>query len=164
MARPGARLYAECREPKTGRDQGLSQVEPTDRVWRVWAGREIRLGGVRAGGPELWRVGQAGPRRSTSLCGKSDRDKRGADNALNSRISRQRGGEGCAVRTAPLQRVVHTRGYRAAGGSGSGARAIERAGDAPYSSARIRALWGQKVRADNEEQQGGYVQLCGPAR
>ena len=68
------------------------------------------------------------------------------------------------VRAAPYERhrfssLVHSRGYRAAGGSGPGAPAIERAGDAAYSSARIRAIWGETVRAAGEDQRGASVQL-----
>ena len=48
VARPGASAYAECREPEPGTDPGVSQVEPIDRVYGMWAGREIRLGGACA--------------------------------------------------------------------------------------------------------------------
>src|SRR5579864_9641718 len=150
VARSGASAYVECREPKPGTDSGVSQVEPTDRVYGVWAEREIRLGGARAGGPELWRVGQGGARCRASLRGKSDGDERGADDAINPHVSRQRGGEDCAVPTAPFHGAVHRRGHCAAGGSGPGAPAVERAGHAPHFSARVRAVWEQTVRAAGE--------------
>src|ERR1051325_722696 len=144
---PGASVYAECREPQPGTDPRLSQIERTDRFRGVWAGREIRLGRVCAATAELRRVEQAGPGRSARLFGKSDGDERGADDAIDTGVSRQRGGEGCAVPTALLQRVVHSRGHHAAGGSGPGARAVEGAGDAPPLSLATRAVWERNVAA-----------------
>src|SRR5229473_2616781 len=64
VARPGASADAECREPKPGTDSGVSQVQPAHRVWGLRTEREIRLGGARAGGAELWQVEQGGARRS----------------------------------------------------------------------------------------------------
>src|SRR5688572_8370041 len=141
VARPGASAYVECREPKPGTDPGVSQVEPSDRVCGLWAKREVCLGGAGAGGAELRGVMQAGARSGASVCGKGDGDERGADDSINPGVSRPWGGEGCAVPAAPLPDAVHRRRYRAAGGSGPGARADERAGHAPHSAARVRAVW-----------------------
>ena len=146
MARPGASAHAECREPKPGTDSGVSQVQPAHRVCGLWAEREIRLDRARAGGAELRRAGPAGARCGASLCGKSDGDERVANDAINPGVSRPRGGEGSTLPTPPLPDAVHPRGHRAAGGSGPGARAVERAGDVPHPAARIRAVWEQYER------------------
>jgi hypothetical protein len=160
VARPGASAYEECREPEPRTDPGVSQVEPGDRVCRVWTSREVCVGGGGAEGAELRQVEQAGARCSASVRGKSDGDKHVADDAINPRVSRSRHGAGSAVPTASVWRTVYGRGHRSAGRSGPGARAIERPGHAPHSSARVRAVWEQAVRAAGQDQCGASVQLA----
>lgn len=160
VARLGASAHVECREPEPGTDPGVSQVEPRDRVCGVRTEGEIPLGGGRAEGAGLRQVEQRGARCSASLRGESDGDEHVADDAINPRVSRSRGGEDGTVPTAPLQDAVHARGHRAAGGSGPGARAVERARYAPHSAARIRAIWEQAVRAAGQDQRGASVQLA----
>src|ERR1035438_10201407 len=74
-ARPGASANVECREPQPGTDPGVSEVEPDHRVCGVWARREIRLGGARAGRAALRRFGQEGARGSARLRRKGDGDR-----------------------------------------------------------------------------------------
>src|ERR1035441_3076944 len=52
VARPGASANVERRKPQPGTDPGVSEVDPDRRVCGVWARREIRLGGARAGGTD----------------------------------------------------------------------------------------------------------------
>jgi hypothetical protein len=58
VARPGASADVECREPQPGADSGVSQIERTDRICRVWAEREVRLGGARAGAQNYGELGK----------------------------------------------------------------------------------------------------------
>jgi hypothetical protein len=60
-------------KPRT--DPRVSQVERGDRFCGVWAGGKIQLGGARAEGAEVRRVGEAGARRRASVCEKSDGDQ-----------------------------------------------------------------------------------------
>ena len=140
VARPGASANAECREPEPGTDWRVSPIEPAHRVYRMRPEREVRLGGTGAEGAELRRIGQAGTRRGAGLCGESGGDERVVDDALDSPISRPRGGADGIVPTALFRGEVHAPGHRAFGGSGSGARAVERTGHAPDSAARVRAV------------------------
>src|SRR5205823_5289925 len=76
VARPGASVHEECREPEPGTDRRVSQVERTDRVCGLWEEGKVRLGGARTEGPEVRRIGQMGARHSASLREKSNGDER----------------------------------------------------------------------------------------
>src|SRR5207249_593691 len=53
VARPGASVYAECREPEPGSDPRVFTVERGDRVHQRRAGRTIPVGGRGIGRAEV---------------------------------------------------------------------------------------------------------------
>src|SRR5580700_347664 len=83
MAWQGASANVECRGPEPGTDPGISQIERSDGVCRVWARGGIRLGGALVEGAALRRIGQRRARSSASLCEKSNRDERGSDDTAD---------------------------------------------------------------------------------
>jgi len=135
-----------------------------DRVCGVPTKREVRLGGARAGGAELRRVGQGGARRGARRCGKSDGDERLTDDAIDPRISGQRRGAEGGVPTARFPGEVHCRGHRAAGGSGPGARAVERAGHAPDSASASACSSGTSGTSGWRRSVWRICTTCAPAR
>src|SRR6185369_1516454 len=160
VARPDASAYVECRELKPGTDPRIPRVERTDRVRRVWAEREVCVGGAGFEGAELWRFEQTGAGSSARLRGENDGDECVADYAIDPLVSRSGVGEGGIVPTEAICDAVHRRGHLAARRSGPGARAVKRAGDAAHSTAGIRAVWGRAIRAIGEDQRGASVQLA----
>src|SRR6185369_11607458 len=103
VARPGASTHVECREPQPRTDPRVSGRKRTDRVCGVWPGRKVRMGGGRAEGPGLWRVGQAGARRRPGVCGESYGNERVSGDAIDPWVSGSRDGAGHALPAASLR-------------------------------------------------------------
>jgi len=161
VARPGASTHVECREPQPRTDPRVSGRKRTDRVCGVWPGRKVRLGGGRAEGPGLWRVGQAGARRRPGVCGESYGNERVSGDAIDPWVSGSRDGAGHALPAASLRAAIHGGRRCIAGGSRSGARAVEWAGHAAHPTARVREVQRRTIRSAGEDQRVASVQ---PAR
>src|SRR5689334_17554657 len=110
--------------------QEFLRVERANRVQQRWAARALRVGGARAGGAEVLRVGETGTRPGAGLRAESDRVERGAEHAIDPGVSGSRRGARPVVPTAPVRVEIYGRRHCLVGGSGSGAWAVERAGHA----------------------------------
>ena len=161
MARPGASVYAECREPEPGSDPRVFTVERGDRVHQRRAGRTIPVGGTGIGRAEVrgFRKRRAGI--GAGLPAESDRIERGAKHAVDPGVSRSRRGTRPAVPTPHVRSPVHGRRHCVVGGSGSGAWAIERTRHATDFAARLRTVRREAERAAGEDQRRALVQSAG---
>src|SRR5579872_4829605 len=161
VARPGADTDAECRKPEPGSDPGIFAVEGADRVQQRWAGGTQPVGGASIGGAELREAREARAGIGASLRAESNGVKRGADHAVDPRVSGSWCGTSPAVSKAQVHSQVQGRRHCVVGGSGSGAWAVERTGHAADFAARLRAVRREAVRAAGADQRGALVQSAG---
>src|SRR5712691_9055356 len=151
VQRPDADTHAERRGPDRAADQGVFEGQRRDRVYRAKPGRGLQLDRANTGGPGIWQARQEAARSDPQLCEQGNRAESAADHAADPELRGDRKSGGQAVPAAPVSEQVYRAGCSSAGRGGWGAPALERAGDAAHSEARIRRVWQGRVWAPGRD-------------
>jgi len=158
MLRPGADTNAECRDAESGSDQRVPEAERRHRVCGPKPVRDLRLGAACSGGPRVRGAGQETKGRRSGVPEQGDGIERAPNGAADRDVPGERSGGTEAVPAARVHPQVHGAGRSFAGGSGSGARVFERAGDTLDTETGMRAVRQGGVCAAGPDLGGASVQ------
>src|ERR1700680_3128271 len=158
MLRSDASAHAEWRESEPRGNPRVSRGERGNRVEGWWTVGGVRVDGASPGGAVIRPAGQKGTRGDASLGGENDGTEHVANDLLDPGVP---GHRECARKAVPAARVSRAvQGCRcyAAGGTGPGARTVERAGNAQHSAASLREIRRAGISAAVEDFRGALIQ------
>src|SRR6266446_7399629 len=160
VRRPGANTHGERRGSDRAADQRVFEGQQRHRIYGPRPGRGLRMDGANAGGPGVQASKQEEAGSHPGLPEQGHGAEPAPDNAADPELREDRDGGSQVIPAAAISEQVHRARYRAAGRSGSGAPALERARHAVHSQTGIPGVRQAGVCAPGRDLSVALVQLA----